>query len=467
MKNLIYILCCISFLDVQAQTKLELLGHWRDPDIPGSAAYDNAFNEAYGVVVNNREYAVIGHTLGTSFIDITDPKNLKEVARVPGKFNGPGVIHRDYDLYGCFLYAVCDEGSSSLQIIDFSDLPNSIKVVYDSDEFLTTTHNIYIDIPKARLYTALENGKNGRFALGVYDISKPEKPALLGHFNHFGDITANHVHDAYVINDTAYLNCGNNGFAIMDFSDINNPLPLFTLKPGEYYKSGYNHSGWLTPNRKTYIMADENHGSPLKVFDVSNFKKINNISILSTQDSSISIPHNPLASCDYVYVSYYYNGLQVYNIKDPKHPIQEYYYPTSTLPNELSYKGSWGNWPFFPSGNIAVADMQNGLFVVKGPEIPCNVVNSCSSTSVKPSPTIHGNRYLYPNPAKTDVYLNCDISNIGQIKIIDPLGRSQQLNYQQSDKGVIVNCHNFTGNYTIAVYLTSGEISTYKLSLNN
>lgn len=411
---------------VNAQVqKMKLLGHWRDSSIVGSAAYDNAFNEAWGIAVNGHEYAIIGSTAGTHFIDITDPSTPFERYRFPGAFNGEGVIHRDYDDYNCMLYAVCDEGNSSLQIIDFSNLPDTAFIVYDSREFMTRVHNIYLDIPKARLYTCAESGIAGFKALGLYDLSNPSKPKFVGHYNRFGDITASHVHDAFARNDTVYLNCGNDGFAIMDFSDASDPKAIFTAKPNEYPASGYNHSGWLTPDGKTYVMADENHGLPLKVYDLSDITNSKVVSLLyANKDSAVAIPHNPLVSCDYAYVSYYYDGLQVYNIKNPKEPKLEYYYPTSILPNNRNYKGSWGNYPYLPSGNIVVADMQNGLFVLEGIENLCNTVYNCLKVASKDERSLV-NVLVYPNPA--DDYLNIQLPEgvyDGTYAIVDITGNT-------------------------------------------
>ncbi|MBV6473067.1 MAG: hypothetical protein JPMHGGIA_01338 [Saprospiraceae bacterium] len=385
--------------------QMQLLGHWRDSSIVGSKAYDNAFNEAWGIAVNGHEYAIIGSTSGTHLIDITDPGAPFERMLIPGAFNGEGVIHRDYDDYKCHLYAVCDEGNSTLQIIDFSQLPDTARVVYDSREFMTRVHNIYIDIPKGRLYTCAESGSTGFFALGLYDISNPGKPTFIGHYNRFGDITASHVHDAFVRNDTAYLNCGPDGFAIVDFSDPQNPNAIFTARPNEYPFAGYNHSGWLTPDGKTYVMADENHGLPLKIYDLTNIEEAKVVSVLYPgRDCSIAIPHNPLVSCRYAYVSYYYDGLQVYDISDPAKPVLTHYYPTSALPNQKSYKGSWGNYPYLPSGNIVVADMQNGLFIIKGIEDACNKVYNCTTVDV--GAVFRSDQIqLQPNPATDAIHV--------------------------------------------------------------
>lgn len=410
MKKIINILLLMLPVILFAQaTKLKLLGHWRDPALKGSAQYDNTFNEAYGFVANGHEYGIIGSTFGTHIIDVTDPEHPYERMRIPGGTSSTEVIHRDFRYYKCHIYGVCDEGGgSTLQIIDVSRLPDTAILVYNKNDLFTRVHNIFIDESKARLYTSSEKGVTGYYALGLYDIRQPENPVYIGHYSVFGNITANHVHDCFVRNDTAYLNCGYDGMAIMDFSDAKNPKPLFTLKPNEYNYSGYNHSGWLTPDGKTYVMADETHGLPLKVFDLTDFSHAKVVSYLSVYgDSAKAIPHNPLLSCHYAYVAYYYDGLQVYDISNAKSPQLKYYYPTSTEVNYLNYKGAWGTYPFLPSGNIIVADMQNGMFIIEGPEKVCNPANICSTTATSVY-SEHTSLALTPNPARDQVRIHSE-----------------------------------------------------------
>ncbi|MEP7196411.1 MAG: choice-of-anchor B family protein [Saprospiraceae bacterium] len=416
------ILFLIPLFGITQATKLKLLGHWRDPLLQGSAQYDNTFNEAYGFTVNDHEYAVIGSTFGTHIIDITDPTKPTERMRIKGGTSDVSVIHRDFRYYDCHLYAVCDEGEkSSLQIIDVSRLPDTAVVVYDKNELFYRSHNIFIDETKARLYTCSEKGTSGFFALGLYDISNPELPIFLNHYNTFGDIQTNHIHDCFVRNDTAYLNGGYGGLAIMDFANYKDPKVLYTLKPNEYAYSGYNHSGWLTPDGKTYVMADETHGALLKVFDLSDFSKIKIVSYLGIYgDSSKAIPHNPLISCKYAYVSYYYDGLQVYDISNPKVPLLKYYYPTSTEVNYLNYKGAWGTFPFMPSGNIIVADMQNGMFIVEGPEKVCKPENVCIVTNTKNE--IKSTLQITPNPF-TDAFKVQSEKPIEEINVLNLQGK--------------------------------------------
>ncbi|MBK9272662.1 MAG: choice-of-anchor B family protein [Saprospiraceae bacterium] len=412
-----------TVLGAQA-VQLELLGHWRDPEIVGSAAYNNAFNEVWGVWVDGREYAVIGSTYGSHFIDVTEPQNPVEVYRVKGGSSGTHIIHRDFKTYQCYLYAVCDEGSSStLQIMDLSYLPDSVHLVYNNNSLFTRSHNIFIDVPKARLYTSAETGNSGRFALGLYDISNPENPKFLNHYSQFGNIEAGHVHDCFVTNDTAYLNCGNDGFAVMDFSDYTAPKSLYTLTPTEYPHSGYNHSGWLTPDGTRYVMADETHGAPMKLIHFGDWSKIKISALMGIIRDDKEIPHNPLISCDYAYIAYYYDGLQIYRITDPQKVERLYHYPTSKIANRKSYEGAWGVYPFLPSGNILVADMQTGLYVIKGIETPCNISKTCQTISSS-DPILNESDLLtiYPNPSN-GIFNIQSKENIIAIKLYDLAGK--------------------------------------------
>ena len=127
---LISVFCSVASF---GQEEATLLKRWSDSTLVGSFAYNNAYNEIWGIVANGKEYAVIGSTAGTHFIDI---ETANEVAFVAGKAQGANIIHRDYHDFGGYLYAVADEGPSSLQIIDYTTLPNAVTVVHDEDSLI-------------------------------------------------------------------------------------------------------------------------------------------------------------------------------------------------------------------------------------------------------------------------------------------------------------------------------------------
>ena len=366
-----WILTANTDLSAQERSEATLLGRWSDPTIIGSFNHNNSYNEVWGLAVNGHEYGVIGSTQGTHFIDITDESNIHEAHFVPGGAQGGIIIHRDYHDHNGYLYGVSDQGDeSTLQIIDIRQLPESIDVVYDSGEFSTNTHNIFIDTTANRLYlcktSAIDLPRQG---MRILDISNPTQPELIYTLNEIeGFGTVGTIHDAYVDDNIAYLNAGFQGMAIMDFTDVENPVVVASLFPEDYADSGYNHSGYLTEDRSHYYLADENHGRDIKALDVQNLPDIFVTDYIDAEnDSPFSIPHNLIVHDGYLYGSYYYDGLQVWDLADPDHPVNVAYYPTSSAEIKDRFEGAWGVYPLLPSGRILVSDMQEGLFVLEMP----------------------------------------------------------------------------------------------------
>lgn len=359
------------FLKSQMIQQAELLGQWKDASILSSFQYDNTYNEVWGIAINNSEFAIIGSTEGTHFIDVTDPRNVVESFFVAGAVTTQEIIHRDYHDYNGYLYAVADEGTNStLQIIDISQLPVSVQVVYDDNTILNRTHNIFIDESAGLMYGCISRGSDPLYPyvpLRIFDISDPLNPTVINSINAIDGVQFSQVHDAYVRDGIAYLNCGPSGFAVAKFNDPLNPTLLGTLFPNEYDQSGYNHSGWLDVAGDHYYMADENYEKDIKVVDVGALPDITVVDTIDAGSTSpLTIPHNQVVAGNFLYSSYYYDGLQVYDISNPAKPVRVMEYSTSSRPHNNSYEGAWGVYPLLPSGNILISDMQEGLFVVKG-----------------------------------------------------------------------------------------------------
>ncbi len=390
-----FIFFCITSTSIFAQSgdNLELLFNWNDPTIVGTSAYNNAYNEVWGLVVNGREFAVIGSTSGTHIFDVTDPINSEQVQFIPGAASGTQIIHRDYHDRDGYLYAVSDEGNSTLQIIDIKQLPNAAPVLYDSNELIKTAHNIFIDENLNKLYacnvrSASSSGWNAS-SLVIFDIENPINPVQLISYEVPG--TGYKVHDMWVKNDTAFLNNGGDGLFVVDFTDLTSPQIIGSLT--DYTDKGYNHSGWPTADMKTYIMADEDWGYDMKVLDISDLSDIEEITTFSSEIDPNSIAHNQLIKDNYVYVSSYHDGLQVYDISDQQNPTKVASFSTYLMDDHDSYRGAWGVYPFLPSGNILVSDMQYGLYVL-APSQDFSV-QSYSAEKIT----------VYPNPAKTSIKL--------------------------------------------------------------
>lgn len=345
---------------VTAQDSLNvtMLFNWDDPSIPANGFFGNQYNEIWGFEQNGREYAVIGSCNGTHIFDVTVPASSVEVEFIPGNDNGSHIVHRDYHDHNGYLYIVADEGSSTLQIVDLSGLPASATVVYDSNALIRTAHNIYIDTAANRLYSCGNFDSSPAFNdLRILDISNPTSPTLLADYNGI-----DYYHDITVYGDTAIGHNGYFGLSIVDFTNPTSPNVISTLET--YPFQGYNHSGYHTEDKQWYYLADENHGYDMKVIDISD---ITSPTITSTFGSYIdpnSIPHNLITEGDFLYVSYYHDGLYIFDISNPATPTMTGFYDTSTMPHNTDYVGAWGVYPYLPSGVVLVSDMQNGLYVL-------------------------------------------------------------------------------------------------------
>ena len=334
-----------------------LVSTWTDSSLPNNG-FGGAYNDVEGLEVDGIEYAIMASTLGTHIIDISSyDGEAIEVAFLPGADGGSFVTHRDYHIDGTLLFAVCDQGSSSLQIFDLSDLPATYTTVYDSDEFCITAHNVFVDNESDLLYLCSTSSAGNNSAVKVLDVSTPNSPV------EFTDLSpwVNYCHDIYVENDTAWINSGGAGLYVMHIDET--PTMLGSLD--EYPYQGGNHSGWWIPEDNVYVFADETHGSPLKVIDTSDLSDLQVVSILSSEVDPASIPHNMMIRDGLVFVSYYHDGLQVFDVSTPEDPKRIAWFDTFIESSHSGYAGAWGVHCALPSGRILISDIINGLFVLE------------------------------------------------------------------------------------------------------
>ncbi|MBL4654682.1 MAG: choice-of-anchor B family protein [Bacteroidia bacterium] len=379
----------------QDSKNIDLLFHWEDTSLVGSGFYDNVYNEVWGVVVNGKEYAIIGSTSGTHIFDVTDPQNAYEADFIPGAQQGSIIVHRDFHDYKGYLYIVSDEGSSTLQIADLSFLPDSVNVFYDSDSLFKRSHNIFIDTATAKLYVCGVTDITGMHSMYLYSLKNPKRPEFIYAY------PGPYVHDCYVRNDTAYLNAGSDGLRIVDFSDTALHVNIGSLS--DYPDSGYNHSGWLSGDSKYYVFCDENLGADLKLYDVSDPSDLKFMDTFNSGVDTNSIVHNVIIKGNYIYCSYYFDGTRIFYMGDPTNVIQTGFYETYPDSDYVKlYKGNWGIYPHLPSGILLASDMQYGLFVLDA----TNAVNSIYDIER----TMAGFK-VYPNPFTENI-------NIEGIEII-------------------------------------------------
>ncbi|MCB0737957.1 MAG: choice-of-anchor B family protein [Bacteroidetes bacterium] len=326
------------------------------------------FNDIWGWADGTgREYAIMGSLDSIYFIDVTDPANPIEVDAEPGR--DVNCIHRDFKTYKHYCFAVADEGFSSLQVFDLQYLPDSVHKVYDSDEFGYRAHNIFIE--GSKLYLAANLSKEKFSALRVLNIENPSKPKLLFDLEAQG-INLDYVHDIYVRNDTAICSGGEDGIYVFNVFDSIEKSGSKFYAPGmeltggmaTYPNKGYNHSSAMDKTGKYIYFADENHGLALKVMAQKDNRGWSVVKEFGHEHEKGSIAHNPFVNGDLLYVSYYQQGVQVYDISVPDSPVRVGFY--DTYPRNMGFDGldgCWGVYPYLPSGNIIASDQYFGLYV--------------------------------------------------------------------------------------------------------
>ncbi|MDG2228092.1 MAG: choice-of-anchor B family protein [Flavobacteriales bacterium] len=349
---------------------------------------DGVYNEVWGFVQNGKEYAVIGAMHGTFFFHITDDNNLDSIGYHDGVYSSYNVIHRDYHDYNGYLYEVCDEGSSTLRIYDLHYLPDSIPIVYDDSSLLVRSHNVFIDESSGLLYSCGNTSQSGADALRVISLQDPVNPTLIYDYN-FVD----YVHDIYVRNDTAFMNAGNQGLRVADFSIPTMPIAIGSME--FYADKGYNHSGWLSEDGNTYVMCDETVGSRFKVCDVSDLSDIKVTALDIPPTFENTVPHNVMLKDGIAYFSYYNDGFQVYDVRDINSPTRIAFY--DTYPDEDTgtnvFRGAWGIYTLLPSGRLLVSDRKYGLFLL-GYNAPPNIQVEENEHGVYPNP-VQGEAFFY------------------------------------------------------------------------
>ncbi len=363
--HLLFLFLFIPFFGIsQISMNMSLLGTWDGST--STCVSGICYNDIWGYVDGaGNEYAIMGTPEIVYFVDVTDPTNptLKQ------SFTGTGrSLWRDLKSYGDYLYVIHDSNQTAdgegLWIFDMSALPsgNIVSVGTIETEF-SRAHNIFIDEDNARLYVAGSDTNNN--GLYIYSLANPAAPTLIGSPN-LSVGMGGYVHDLFVRDNIAYCNSGYDGMFIVDLNDPTLPVGLEFISTG-----GYNHSSWMTDDDQYVIYASElPKGVPLHLVDVSDLSygirpvaEMKQPNLAPTHKDNT--PHNPLIKGHYCYVSYYEDGVQVWNISNPNAPFLAGYYD---MINNTTYNGTtgvWGVYPYLPSGNIIASNVSNGLYILK------------------------------------------------------------------------------------------------------
>jgi len=411
MKLKIYtLILCLGLVRLSAQTyphqNINLVGFVNPETVTvGTQKYSGCWG--WYQAGKNKEYALVGSVAGTYFIDISAPATPIVCDYVPGKTPS---TWRELKTYQNYCYVVSDvQLPNTYQIIDMQYLPDSVHVVYEGTSLFERGHATWID--NNRWYVSGLRYLGGvAKSMEVYSLATPTAPTLIRSLNQdYPSIS--YVHDMFCINDTVFASAGNQGLHTYKLTGANTFSALGSLTT--YAESGYNHSTYITANRKYMVMCDEVPSNlSIKCIDVQNLANITPLSLFRPNLNTQFVGHNPyVVGNKWAFVSCYQDGLQLYDISNPNAPVQAGYFDTypqggSSAGNNYggsSYMGNWGAYPYFPSGLILACDMQNGVFILEANALMGIGLGIGESTSGDL------NVNVFPNP--TNGSLQIDIKN--------------------------------------------------------
>lgn len=331
------------------------------------------------VAPNGREYAIIGGGLGTSFFDVTDSANVREVDFFPSQISmaspDPGNIWREMKVYSHYAYIVSEADTSGVEIYDLQYLPDTVIFV---KKFLSGGHRKTHTISQEGPYLYL-NGANASFSQGtvVLDLTNdPTTPVIRGKWS------TRYVHDCRVFRDTIYAMNINSGNGQITVIDAVNKDSLKTVTQWLNNPSPAPHNCDLTEDRK-YLYATDEIGPLPRLLKVWNIQDLSNVIQVTTwQPTNITTArvHNVEIYGDTAVIAHYTAGIRVLNISNPAQPVEIAWYDTYPQNNGDAFAGCWGVFKF-PSGKIVASDMNTGLYVLKiGKSVGINENNNVISS---------------------------------------------------------------------------------------
>lgn len=346
---------CLVFTSLSASLSAQLNMIFRD-----SIDFVDATTDVWGYVApDGTEYAIVGLENSVRFVDVSDPDNITETASIPGQFSR----WRDMKTFGEYAYVVADESGTTegLTIIDLSDLANgNLDFTHNNYEIapgaiLNKAHNLYIDTTKGYAFIAGSNASNGSL---VFDIASTP-----GEATYITTVGNNYAHDVYVNGNLLYASEINDGrLSIWDISDLNNSVEVgATFTP-----FAFTHNAWSTPDNQLVFTTDERGNASVAAYDISDpaspelLDEYRPLYSLGTN----TFPHNVHVLNDYLFTSYYTDGVTVVDASDPTNLIEVGNWDTWPNPPGGT-EGNWGAYPFLPSGLILASDRTFGLFVLE------------------------------------------------------------------------------------------------------
>ncbi|MBC8172484.1 MAG: choice-of-anchor B family protein [Chitinophagales bacterium] len=296
------------------------------------------------------EYVILGTYYGTRIIDVSNPGTPEELFFI----DGTNSSWREVKTQGDFAYVVT-EGGDGLLCIDLSELPDDITYNFsDGGIGLSSAHTVNCDEFGYIHVFGSDFAGGGDLILNAN--TDPLDPVYAGEVDEW------YIHDGFVRGDTLWAaNIYEGQFSIWDISDKTTPVLLGTQSTPK----NFTHNTALSDDGNYLFTTDETSNASVACYDVSDPADINLLDEFRSIPGSNSIPHNTYVRGDFLVTAWYRDGVVITDKLHPELMIKTGYYDTSPVFGGSGFNGAWGVYPYFPSGIIAVSDIENGLYLLQ------------------------------------------------------------------------------------------------------
>ena len=394
----------IEALGGTAETDLNDVWGWTDPQ-------------------TGTEYALVGRTDGTAFVDVSSPTEPVYVGELPSHTTASA--WRDVKVYDDHAFVVSEAPGHGMQVFDLTRLrdvgaderPKMFDATahYDGGESvrLETAHNVAVNTDTGFAYIVggdasgaaptcggglhmvnVQSPATPTFAGCVPDVatdangsgrsarfSGPSSAARLGpNARQSGSARAKdagYTHDAQCVTyrgpdpehrgDEICINANETVVNIADVTDKDAPV---TIAEADYPDVGYVHQAWLTDDHRYLYVDDELDErdelvdrTRTLVFDVTDLDAPTHAATFF--GSTGAIDHNQYIRGPYSYQANYTSGLRVLDVAAPEAPEEVAYFDTYPDSNAPQFRGAWSTYPFFDRNIVLVSSIGQGLFVVQ------------------------------------------------------------------------------------------------------
>lgn len=333
-----------------------------------------------------REYALMGRSSGTAFVDVTDPADPLYVGNLPTHTSNSS--WRDIKVVNDHAFIGSEASGHGLQVFDLSRLrdisPSDAPVTLDETAHyggFGNSHNIVANDETGLVVAVGSNTCSG--GLHLIDATVPSSPLPAGCYAGDG-----YTHDAQCVvyrgPDEEHAGrelcfaLNEDTLTIVDVTDRSAPVQISRTP---YSGARYTHQGWLSEDHVWMGVNDEldetgyGHTTRTRYFDLTNLEEP--LMRYASTNGVSSIDHNMYVKDGVVYQANYRSGLRIY----PLHGTEVGFFDIYPADDNPSFNGAWSTYPFFDSGTVLISGIEQGLFVVR-PRLPNDLTPGGGPTTV-------------------------------------------------------------------------------------